>query len=48
MGRYWTRYALPIDSLGFGFIVKAMEGADDVGDAPEDGEGLLGIGGSGW
>ena len=32
-----SRYALPIDSLGFGFIVKAMEGADDVGDAPEDG-----------
>ena len=34
-----VRYQLPIDSLGFGFIVKAMEGADDVGDAPEDGAG---------
>ena len=37
------RYQLPIDTLNFGFLVKNMEGAEDVADPPEDGMYISGL-----
>merc|ERR1711966_371931 len=37
------RYSLPIDQLNFSFVIKSMEGAEDVADAPEDGVYISGL-----
>jgi dynein heavy chain len=37
------RYSLPIDQLNFSFIIKNMEGAEDVAEAPEDGIYVTGL-----
>ena len=37
------RYQLPIDQLNFSFIIKAMEGPEDVADAPADGVYITGL-----
>jgi len=37
------RYHVPIDTLNFGFTVKSMEAAEDVGDPPEDGVYIDGL-----
>lgn len=37
------RYQLPIDQLNFSFIIKAMEGPEDVGDPPNDGMYISGL-----
>ena len=37
------RYSLPIDQLNFSFIIKNLEGAGDVAEAPEDGKPTFGL-----
>ena len=37
------RYQLPIDQLNFSFIVKAMDGPEDVADPPNDGMFISGL-----
>ena len=37
------RYTLPIDQLNFSFVIKNVEGAEDVADAPEDGVYISGL-----